>query len=75
MFFPEMSIYKRYSDKTKYMYFMIKGEKFFDKCMTTWEKVSNIIKNFNSKLIYNKKYQKLKRDSTQKKAFNVFIYQ
>ena len=24
IFFPEMSIYKRYSDNTKYMYFMIK---------------------------------------------------
>ena len=29
-----MSIYKRYSDKTKCMYFMIKHEKFFDKYMT-----------------------------------------
>ena len=29
IFFPEMSIYKRYSDKTKCMYFMIKDEKFF----------------------------------------------
>ena len=32
--FPEMSIYKKYSDKTKCMYFMIKGETFFDKYMT-----------------------------------------
>ena len=44
IFFPEMSIYKRYSDKTKCMYFMIKDEKIFDKCMTIWEKVSNIVK-------------------------------
>ena len=32
IFFPEMNIYKRYSDKTKCMYFMIKNEKVFDKC-------------------------------------------
>ena len=41
-----MSIYKRYSDKTKSMYSMIKDEKFLDKCMTIWENVPNIIKNF-----------------------------
>ena len=39
-----MSIYKRYSNKTKCMYFMIKDEHFFDKYMTVREKVSNIIK-------------------------------
>ena len=44
IFFPEMSIYKRYSDKTKCMYFMIKDEKIFDKHITIWKKVSNIIK-------------------------------
>ena len=38
-----MRIYKKYSDKTKCMYFAIKDEKIFDKCMTTWEKVSNIL--------------------------------
>ena len=27
--FPEMSIYKRYSDKAKFMYFMIKDAKSF----------------------------------------------
>ena len=37
-------IYKRYSDKTKCMYFMIKDEKMFDKYITIWEKVSNVIK-------------------------------
>ena len=36
IFFPEMSIYKRYSDKTKCMYFMIKDEKNFDTYMTVW---------------------------------------
>ena len=38
-----MSIYKRCSDKTKCMYFMIKDEK-KDKYMTIWEEVSNITK-------------------------------
>ena len=39
-----MSIYKRYSDQAKCVYFMVKDEKIFDKHMTIWEKVSNIIK-------------------------------
>ena len=55
-----MSIYKRYSNKTKYMYFIMKDEKCFDEYMTIWEKVSNIIKKFNSEFIYNKKYLKAK---------------
>ena len=42
-----MSIYKRYSNKSKCMYFMIKDENFFDKYMTIWEKVSNIKKIVN----------------------------
>ena len=41
------------------------------------ETVSNIIitKKFNSKLTYNKKYLKAKKVSSQKKAFNILIYQ
>ena len=66
-----MSICKRYSDKTKCMYFMIKDENIFDKYMTICGKVRNIIKKIKSEFIYNKKYIKLKKDSTQKKAFNV----
>ena len=69
-----MNIYKRYSDTTKCMYFMIKDEKKFDKFITILEKVSNIIKK---KIIVNlyiiKIILKLKKDTTQKKAFNVFI--
>ena len=48
---PEISIYKRYYDETKCMYFMIKDGKIFDKYMIIWENVSNIIKQ---KLIVNK---------------------
>ena len=52
-----MSVYKRYSNKSKCMYFMIKNDNVFDKCLTIWENVSNVIKrNFNSELIYNRFY-------------------
>ena len=37
---------------------MIKDEKNFDKYMTIWEKVTNITRNNNSELLYNKKYLK-----------------
>ena len=51
MFPPGMKVYERYSDKIKCMYFTIKDEKNIEKYMTTWEKVSNMIKrNFNSEL-------------------------
>ena len=33
-----MSIYKRYFDKIKCMYFVIKDGKLFDKYMVTWKK-------------------------------------
>ena len=36
------------------MYFMIIDEECFDKYMTVWEKVGNIIKKTNGELIYNK---------------------
>ena len=52
------------------MYFMIKDDQ-----LKIWEKVSNIIKKIDSELIHNKKNLKAKKKSTQKKAFNVFIYQ
>ena len=52
IFFPEMSKYKRYSNKTKYMYFMIEDEKSCDKYIKIWEKFSNIIKEqFDSELM------------------------
>ena len=76
IFFLEMSTYKRYSDKTKYMYFMIEDKKNFDKYMTIWEKLSNIIKtNFNSELIYNKLHLKAEKRFNTKKAFNVDMHQ
>ena len=72
IFFPEMSMHERYSDETKCMYFIIKDEKNFDEYMAVWERLSNITKTkFNIEIMYLEKFQ----DSTQKKAFDVFIYQ
>ena len=67
-----MSISKRYSDKAKCMSFMIKDGKTFVKYMIIWEKVSNIIKNFNSELIYNKKYLKAEKRFNTKESFQRF---
>ena len=67
IFFPEMSIYKRYCDKSKCMYFMIKDEKTSDEYMTIWKKLSNIIKKFISGLIYNK------NDLKAEKRFNAML--
>ena len=60
--FPEMNIYKRYSDKTKCIHCMIKDERVSDKYMLIWEKVSNISKKVNNELIYNKKYLKAEKE-------------
>ena len=71
-----MSTYKRYSDKTRYLYFMIEDKKSFDKYMTIWEKVSNIIKtNFNSEPVYNKFYLKTEKRFNTEKSFNVCMHQ
>ena len=49
-----MSICKRYSDKTKCLYFMIKDENIFDKYMTIWGKVGNKIKKLRVNLYITK---------------------
>ena len=73
IFFSEVSICKRFSDKTKCMYFMIKYEIFFYKYMTIWEKVSSIIiKKFNSQFVYNKKYLKAEIRFNTKENFQFF---
>ena len=74
IFFPKKSAYRIDFDGTKCVYLMIKEEKAFDKYMEIWEKVHNIIKiKINSELIYSKKYLIVKKHSTQKKVFYVFI--
>ena len=57
------------------MYSAMKDEIVFDKYMKIWEKVINVTKKINSEIIYIKKYLNAKKYSTQKKAFNDFIYQ
>ena len=53
---------------------MIKARKDFDKYDENWEKVSNINKKeFNSKLVYIKKYLKAGKEKKRRKTFNVFI--
>ena len=71
-----MSMYKRYFDKTKCIYFVIKVEKMFNKYMKIWEKVSNITKNkFHSELVYNKKYLKAKNEfNTKERKISMFSY-
>ena len=52
---------------------LIKDETLFDKYKKIWEKVSNIIKKeFNSELVYNKRYLKAKT-TRQKKDFIVAV--
>ena len=68
-----MSTYKRYFEKTKCMYLVIKDENFFDKYMKVWKKFSHIIKNkFNSELVYNKKYLKAEKKFIAKESFQCF---
>ena len=67
-----MSIYKKYFDKTKCMYFMIKDEKIFDKYMKILEKVSKIRKKSYSELIYNKKYLRAQKKFNTKESFLCF---
>ena len=53
---------------------MIKDEKKLDKYMTTWEKVSNLIKKINCELIYNKKYLKAEKKIQRKRKVSMFLY-
>ena len=70
-----MSIYKRYSDKTNCMCFIIKDKNIFDKYMTIWEKVSNVIKKINGVFIYNKKGENLQAETIRvKRKLSIFLY-
>ena len=71
IFLAQRSIYKRNFDENRLIHLLIKEEKIFLKYIEILEKVSNIIKReFNSELIYSKKYLKAKKE-TKKKVFNV----
>ena len=55
--------------------FLIKDKTLFDKYNKIWEKVCNIIKkDFNSELVYNKRYLKAKK-TRQKKDFIVTVHE
>ena len=55
--------------------FLIKDKTLFDKYNKIWDKVSNIIKkDFNSELVYNKRYLKAKK-TRQKKDFIVTVHE
>ena len=63
-------------DENRRIYFLIKEEKVFIKCMEILEKFSIITKTeFNSDLIYSKKYLKAEKERTQKLDFNVYMHQ
>ena len=72
IFFSEMGAYKRFFDKTKYMYCIIEDEIPFDKYMTFCKNVSSIIKTkFNSERIYNKFY--IKAEKRLKKDIEIYF--
>ena len=57
------------------MYFLIKAGTFFYEYNEICEKVSNIIKKeFNSKLVYNKKYLKAEKKINTKEGFQCILY-
>ena len=58
-----MSIYIGDFDKTTSMFFLIKDEKFLEKDIEIWRKVSSIIsKEFNCGSMHNKKYLNAKKN-------------
>ena len=59
---PKTSAYvKIYGGQTKWMCFLIGDGDLLEKCNTIWDKVSAEIKNeFDSELVYNKEYLKIK---------------
>ena len=62
-FFPKIGIYKRNFDKTRCIYFSIKGRRFCDKNNEIQGNVKIIVKKeFNSELVYDKKCLKAKKD-------------
>ena len=69
-----MITYKRNYNKTKFMYFLIKKEKGFDKYNEICEKVSNIIKNeCNVELVYYKNYLKAEKVQHKRRLLEYFV--
>ena len=59
---PKTNAYvKSYDGQTKWMYFFIEDDDLLKRYNTIWDKVStDIKKEFDSKLVYNKNYLKTK---------------
>ena len=87
---PKMRAKRENFHETKYItFFMIKGDKFLEKCNEILDKSSNIMrKRFDNEPVYNKKYLKTKVNfikkillqdfmviSYQKKIISAFVYQ
>ena len=61
IFLPKMSAYRKDFDETKYTSLLVKDDKSLEKYNEIWEKFENIPKKeFDSKIVYNKKYLKAK---------------
>ena len=59
---PKTSVYVySYDGQTKWIYFLIEDDDLLEKYDTIWDKVSaDIKKEFDSELVYNKFYLKIK---------------
>ena len=56
-----MSAYRKDSDETKYISFLIKDDELFEKYNEIWGKVKNSLKKeFDGEQVYNEKYLKTK---------------
>ena len=68
VFVRKMTACRRDFDETKYVSFLIKDDKLVGKCNEIWDKVScTIEKEFDSSLVYNKKYVRGKITSKKEK--------
>ena len=66
---PKMSAYRKDFDGTKYMSFLIKGNKLSENYKEIWDQVSKLIKRgFDSESVYNQKYLKTKIKSCMGKT-------
>ena len=67
-FVRKMTAYRKDFDEVKYVCFLIKDDKLLEKCNEIWDKVSCTIENeFDSNLVYNKKYVRGKIKSRKEK--------
>ena len=68
VFVRKMTAYRKDFDEAKFVSFLLKDDKLFGKCNEIWDKVSSAIENeFDSNLVYNKKYVRGKIKSKKEK--------